>query len=83
MAAVKNLKVLIDFELPTGERVRRADLVQLDDMCFLRKEGSLSDLIRLFQAEATHQLSVLETSKPSSALVKEGCASRGWAYAQA
>ena len=76
-------EVLIDLQLSTGERVGHADLLQLDDIRLLRKEGSLSDLIRLFQAEATHQLRVLETSKPSSALVKEGCASRGWAYAQA
>ena len=36
------LEVLIDFELVAGERVRRADFLQLDSVRLLRNEGSLS-----------------------------------------
>ena len=50
------LELLIDFELTNRVAVRRAELLLRDEASLLRREGALSETIRLFQAETLSQV---------------------------
>ena len=49
-------ELLIDFEVVTKATVRNSELLQRDDAALLRRESSIGEAIKLFQAETLKQV---------------------------